>query len=174
MSLTPRRPTHQQFWKSTFNIIDLCLVLLCAITLAIIFFNHECSTLRGPSYPSHGDDDEDAREHRSGRGEELLDSFLLVVRNVAQCVRLLSVIRRSSSNVAGRVPAIDLNAAGGYNLDFDLEDEGSRARERMALGGDRSAQERFIAVGGKGQGKRGPGTPEERAALFDYDEDDDL
>ncbi|KDN45899.1 hypothetical protein K437DRAFT_246873 [Tilletiaria anomala UBC 951] len=152
-----------QFWKSTFNIVDLCLVLLCAITLVIIFFNHDCSHRR-PPFRGGADDD---GEHRSGRGEELLDSLLLIVRNVAQCVRLLSVVRRSGSNVTSRVPAIDLNAARGYSIDFDLEDEGNRARERMAFGGDRAAQERVVI-----SGKPGRPTEDERAALFDMDDDE--
>ena len=68
--------------------------------------------------------------------EELLDSVLLIVRNVMQCMRLISVIRRSGYNVASRITAIDLSDAHDYNLDLDLEHESSQALQRMRDGGD--------------------------------------
>lgn len=112
----------KHFWKSTFNIVDLCLVALCLLTLVVLSFGHGCSPY----------------SQRSGRGEELIDSLLLIARNVIQCTRLLSVIRRSGYNVASRVTAIDLSDAQGYNLDLDLdlEEEGTLARQRMRDGGD--------------------------------------
>lgn len=108
----------KHFWKSTFNIIDLGLVLLCVFTLIILFVGHGCSPLA----------------ERPGMGEELLDSILLIVRNVVQCMRLLSVIRRSQLNVTSRITSIDLNDAQGFNLDLDLEEESSRAQQRMQDG----------------------------------------
>ncbi|WFD42560.1 hypothetical protein MPSI1_001206 [Malassezia psittaci] len=110
----------KHFWKSTFNVVDLCLVALCLITLLVLVFGHGCSPYA----------------QRPGRGEELLDSVLLIARNIVQCTRLLSVIRRSQQNVASRVTAIDLNDAHDYNLDLDFEQEGSLARQRMRDGGD--------------------------------------
>ncbi|WFC98474.1 hypothetical protein MYAM1_001202 [Malassezia yamatoensis] len=110
----------KHFWKSTFNVVDLCLVVLCLITLLVLVFGHGCSPYA----------------QRPGRGEELLDSVLLIARNIVQCTRLLSVIRRSQQNVASRVTAIDLNDAHDYNLDLDFEQEGSLARQRMRDGGD--------------------------------------
>lgn len=125
-------PLLQQFWKSTFNIVDLCLVLLCALTLAILFFSHDCTPISaGPG------DDEETEQKRQGRSEELLDSFLLIVRNGIQLVRLLAVVRRSGSNVTRRVANIDLDAARRFSLDIDLDDEGALARQRMADGGER-------------------------------------
>ncbi|PWN87671.1 hypothetical protein FA10DRAFT_234054 [Acaromyces ingoldii] len=122
----------KQFWKSTFNIVDLCLVLLCALTLAILFFSHDCTPISaGPG------DDEETEQKRQGRSEELLDSFLLIVRNGIQLVRLLAVVRRSGSNVTRRVANIDLDAARRFSLDIDLDDEGALARQRMADGGER-------------------------------------
>lgn len=110
----------KHFWKSTFNVVDLCLVALCLITLIVLVLGHGCSRYA----------------QRSGRSEELLDNLLLIVRNVVQCTRLLSVVRRSGYNVASRVTAIDLNDAQDYNLDLDFEEEGSLARQRMRDGGD--------------------------------------
>ncbi|WFD02791.1 hypothetical protein MOBT1_001476 [Malassezia obtusa] len=66
----------------------------------------------------------------------VVDLLLLIARNVVQCTRLLSVIRRSGYNVASRVTAIDLSDAHDYNLDLDFEEEGSLARQRMRDGGD--------------------------------------
>lgn len=159
-------PPQQQFWKSTFNIVDLCLVILCAITLAFIFFSHDCSPYRrgaGDAEPGPGETIPGSRTGgRGGKGEELLDSLLLIVRNAAQLFRLLSVVRRSGQNVTGRVPAIDLNAARGYSLDIDLEDEGNAARDRMADGGHPGARR-----------DRNLGRPEEQR-LFDEDDEDEL
>lgn len=152
----------KQFWKSTFNIIDLGLVILCAITLAVLFFSHDCSPYRkGKEAPGPGEDLPGSTQgSRGGRSEELLDSFLLILRNAAQLVRLLSVVRRSSSNVTTRVPTIDLDDARRYSLDWDLEEEGLQARQRMADGGDRSARNQ--------QGRN-----EEQRQLFDYEDEDD-
>ncbi|PWZ01442.1 hypothetical protein BCV70DRAFT_198870 [Testicularia cyperi] len=149
----------KQFWKSTYNVIDLGLVLLCAITLLVIFFHHECSPFRrgGPSpppeYPS-GDDEGDmphrpagARGARSGKSEELLDSILLIGRNVVQALRLVSIVRRSGSNVSSRPTRIEIGTRP-YSLDLDLEDEGAMARDRIRIG------------------------QEERAPLFDADDDE--
>ncbi|WFD31317.1 hypothetical protein MSPP1_002351 [Malassezia sp. CBS 17886] len=111
---------RQHFWRSAFNVIDLGLVVVCLITLAVLFLGHGCSP--------------DAS--RSGRGEELLDSVLLIVRNVVQCMRLISVVRRSGYSVTSRVAAINLTDVQGYNLDVDLEEESNLARQRMYDGGD--------------------------------------
>lgn len=134
----------KQFWKSTYNIVDLGLVLLCAVTLAVIFFHHECSPFRrGPSYP----DDEERSTGRSGKGEELLDSILLIGRNVVQALRLVSIVRRSGSNVTSRPTRIEIGNRP-YSLDLDLEDEGAMARDRIRFG------------------------EEERAPLFDAEDDE--
>lgn len=140
----------KQFWKSTYNIVDLGLVLLCAITLLVIFFHHECSPFRrGPVPPTYPGDDEDvpSRGGRSGKGEELLDSILLIGRNVVQALRLVSIVRRSGSNVTSRPTRIEIGNRP-YSLDLDLEDEGAMARDRIRIG------------------------EEERAPLFDAEDDE--
>uniref|UniRef100_V5EW34 Ion transport domain-containing protein n=2 Tax=Kalmanozyma brasiliensis (strain GHG001) TaxID=1365824 RepID=V5EW34_KALBG len=129
----------KQFWKSTYNVVDLFLVLLCAVTLLVIFFHHECSPFRRPS--------EDGEPGRSGKGEELLDSILLIGRNVVQALRLVSIVRRSGSNVTSRPSRIEIGNRP-YSLDLDLEDEGAMARDRIRIG------------------------EEERAPLFDAEEDE--
>ncbi|SNX81904.1 uncharacterized protein MEPE_00609 [Melanopsichium pennsylvanicum] len=134
----------KQFWKSTYNVVDLGLVLLCAITLLVIFFHHECSPFRrGPTYPDRGR----GGGERSGKGEELLDSILLIGRNVVQALRLVSIVRRSGSNVTSRPTRIEIGNRP-YSLDLDLEDEGAMARDRIRIG------------------------EEERAPLFDAEDDE--
>lgn len=138
----------KQFWKSTYNIVDLFLVLLCAITLLVIFFHHECSPFRRSPTPTYPDDDEETRSGRSGKGEELLDSILLIGRNVVQALRLVSIVRRSGSNVTSRPSRIEIGNRP-YSLDLDLEDEGAMARDRIRIGEE-----------------------EARAPLFDAEEDE--
>lgn len=59
------------FWKSAFNCLDAAVVLFCAITVLVIFF-----------------------EGCSGKSEEVLDDILLVIRNAIQFGRLALVLRR--------------------------------------------------------------------------------
>lgn len=63
----------QQFWKSPFNLMDLIITMICAVTILVIFFAGCGST---------------------SKEEELLDTLLLVARNVLQFVRLASVMRQ--------------------------------------------------------------------------------
>ena len=63
----------QKFWKSPFNIIDLVLTFLCVITVLVILFAGCGST---------------------SKEEEILDTLLLVGRNVLQFIRLASVMRQ--------------------------------------------------------------------------------
>lgn len=135
----------KRFWKSTYNIVDLGLVLLCAITLLVIFFHHECSPFRRgtplpPTYPGddEGEGEAPRRAGRSGKGEELLDSILLIGRNVVQALRLVSIVRRSGSNVTSRPTRIEIGNRP-YSLDLDLEDEGAMARDRIRIGEEETA-----------------------------------
>ncbi|KAK0530328.1 hypothetical protein OC834_003351 [Tilletia horrida] len=185
----------KQFWKSTFNIIDLCLVVFCALTLLVIFFSHECSPYRGGGtgvggrYGSISDgdpsyDDNDGAHHRQGGGgrggksEELLDSILLIIRNAMQCFRLVSVVRRSRQNVNSRVANIDLaSAAAARGNDSDLYgyDYGASGQGGPA-GGHSDADQPYGTMGGPGSGGRVGGIGAgaggfNRAARFSLDID---
>ncbi|CCA77909.1 hypothetical protein PIIN_00553 [Serendipita indica DSM 11827] len=92
----------KQFWKSPFNVVDLGLTVLCVITLVVIFFSG-CNEL--------------------SKEEELLDTFLLVARNVLQFTRLATVMRRSGRSIFAQPKPIDLNAPRSSRLDIDLSDE---------------------------------------------------
>ncbi|KAI0801109.1 hypothetical protein C8Q74DRAFT_1240336 [Fomes fomentarius] len=94
----------RQFWKSLWNIMDLVMTAFCVITLLFIFF---------------------AGCGNTSKEEELLDTLLLVARNVLQFGRLAAVMRQSGQSIFTRPKPIDLSAArrGGFTLDIDMEDE---------------------------------------------------
>ncbi|KAI5116190.1 hypothetical protein M0805_002285 [Coniferiporia weirii] len=94
----------RQFWKSPFNVIDLVLTSFCVITVLTIVFAGCGST---------------------SKEEEVLDTLLLVARNVLQFIRLAAVMRQSGQSIFSRPRPIDLSAArlAGFSLDFDLPDD---------------------------------------------------
>lgn len=63
----------QQFWKSPFNVMDLVLTFFCALTLLVLTFA-KCGT--------------------GSKEEAILDTLLLVTRNVLQFGRLAAVMRQ--------------------------------------------------------------------------------
>ncbi|KAJ7110010.1 hypothetical protein C8R44DRAFT_634634 [Mycena epipterygia] len=93
----------RQFWKSPFNVVDLILTAFCAITLLVLAF---------------------AKCGSTSKEEELLDTFLLIARNVLQFGRLAAVMRQSGQSIFSRPKPIDINAArrAGY-LDLEIESE---------------------------------------------------
>ncbi|KAK4057977.1 hypothetical protein OIO90_001196 [Microbotryomycetes sp. JL221] len=142
-----------QFWKSYYNTLDLLVTILCAITILIIFFSG-CSA----------------------KGEEVFDTFLLVLRNLFQFGRLALVMRKSGKNVFTRPAPIDLSNARTYSLDLDLDDEEAISTERRALGGDREAISRGTLSNYKPKSnqtiKQQQQQQENRPFLLDSDEDD--
>ncbi|KAF7303251.1 hypothetical protein MKEN_01289100 [Mycena kentingensis (nom. inval.)] len=93
----------RQFWKSPFNVVDLILTVFCALTLLVLAFA-KCGT--------------------GSKEEELLDTFLLIARNILQFGRLAAVMRQSGQSIFSRPKPIDINAArrAGF-VDLDLESE---------------------------------------------------
>ncbi|KAF7347660.1 hypothetical protein MVEN_01523000 [Mycena venus] len=93
----------RQFWKSPFNVVDLILTVFCALTLLVLAF---------------------AKCGSTSKEEELLDTFLLIARNVLQFGRLAAVMRQSGQSIFSRPKPIDINAArrAGY-LDLEIESE---------------------------------------------------
>ena len=63
----------QQFWKYPFNVFDLIVTIFCAVTLLVILFAG-CET--------------------ATKEEEILDTLLLVARNILQFGRLATVVRQ--------------------------------------------------------------------------------
>jgi len=101
----------RQFWKSPFNILDLIITVICAVTILVIFFAGCGST---------------------SKEEELLDTLILVARNVLQFVRLASVVRQSGQSIFSRPKPIDLST-GRVNLDIDIEDDDENELGRPAI-----------------------------------------
>ncbi|KAG7098952.1 hypothetical protein E1B28_000842 [Marasmius oreades] len=94
----------KQFWKSPFNVVDLVLTVFCALTLLVLAF---------------------AKCGSGSKEEEILDTLLLVARNVLQFSRLAAVMRQSGQSIFSRPKPIDINTArrAGYSLDIDIESE---------------------------------------------------
>ncbi|KAK0455992.1 hypothetical protein EV421DRAFT_1749815 [Armillaria borealis] len=93
----------RQFWKSPFNVVDLILTVFCALTLLVLAFASSCGS--------------------TSKEEEILDTLLLVARNVLQFSRLAAVMRQSGQSIFSRPKPIDINAARRYNLDIDIDSD---------------------------------------------------
>jgi len=72
----------QQFWKSPFNVFDLIVTVFCALTLLVLAF---------------------AGCGATSKEEEMLDTLLLIARNVLQFGRLASVMRQYAFPFSSRL-----------------------------------------------------------------------
>ncbi|TXT10679.1 hypothetical protein VHUM_02184 [Vanrija humicola] len=100
------------------NLLDLCLVLFCVITLILVFAN-PCA-------------------EGTTRQEEILDTILLAIRNGVQFLRLGNILRRSGHSLFNPPKPMDLSqarqASMALDLDLDIDDEEAIA-ERNLMGG---------------------------------------
>ncbi|GLB35930.1 hypothetical protein LshimejAT787_0302180 [Lyophyllum shimeji] len=106
----------RQFWKSPFNVMDLVLTFFCALTLLVITFA-KCGT--------------------GSKEEAILDTLLLVTRNVLQFGRLAAVMRQSGQSIFSQPKPIDISSArraGFMDLDIDSDEEGNDDLSRPLVG----------------------------------------
>ncbi|KAI8098850.1 uncharacterized protein BX664DRAFT_319752 [Halteromyces radiatus] len=78
---------RRTYWQSVWNIIDIVLVLLCAITLIVLATG--CSA--------------------SERNEAIFDTVLLVIRNCFQFFRLFMMAKKNQYSIHARTTRIDFN-----------------------------------------------------------------
>ncbi|TPX36018.1 hypothetical protein SmJEL517_g01753 [Synchytrium microbalum] len=83
------------YWKSTWNIVDLVMVLLCGMTLLYLLFG-ECTKARSR--------------------EAVLDTVLLVVRNGIQFVRLVLMLRKNRRPLLSRPGNVDFDSVRSANI----------------------------------------------------------
>jgi hypothetical protein len=88
---------QRHFWKSYWNIADVVVMVICAVTLGLVFAG--CSTAV-------------RRERQSG-------TILLVIRNVVQFVRLIVLVWRNRHNITNRQVDIDLDQVEDFTLTED-------------------------------------------------------
>lgn len=88
------------YWQSYSNIADLVVVTLSFIVLVVVLSNH-CS-----------------------QGTTIIDSILLVTRNVVQFVRLFLMLRKNNRNLNARETTIDFADVRAPSIDFTDDDMG--------------------------------------------------
>ncbi|KAF9432346.1 hypothetical protein BGZ76_010937 [Entomortierella beljakovae] len=88
----------KNYWRSTSNVLDIFLVVLCFITLILVL--QGCGS--------------------GHEAEEILDTFLLILRNAVQGWRLYTMIKKNSLIANSRVAAVDFNNV--RSESFDIEE----------------------------------------------------
>jgi hypothetical protein len=91
------------FWKSYWNIADGVMMLICIVTLALVF----------------------AGCNKAVRLSRQSSTILLVIRNIVQIGRLLNLIWRNRSNIENRQVDIDLDNVQDMGFELLPEQEGS-------------------------------------------------
>ncbi|KAG0257059.1 hypothetical protein BG011_004199 [Mortierella polycephala] len=91
----------KNYWKSTSNILDIILVVFCFVTLILVL--QGCGS---------GHD-----------AEKILDTVLLILRNVVQGWRLYILLKKNSLIARPRVGAIDFENVRPESM--DIEDFGA-------------------------------------------------
>ncbi|GAN01166.1 wsc domain-containing protein [Mucor ambiguus] len=104
----------RRYWKSVWNIVDIILVVLCAVTLIVLTTG--CSV--------------------GERSEAIFDTILLVIRNGFQLFRLFMMLRKNQYSLHARSTRIDFDDIP------DVEREPSL--EFTALDRDRGLDESFL------------------------------
>ncbi|KAI8380901.1 uncharacterized protein BYT42DRAFT_593008 [Radiomyces spectabilis] len=90
---------RRAYWHSVWNIIDIVLVGLCAITLVVLATG--CSV--------------------GERSEAIFDTVLLVIRNSFQVFRLFMMIRKNQYSLNARSTRVDFDALPDYGRDPSVE-----------------------------------------------------
>ncbi|KAI7907276.1 uncharacterized protein BX663DRAFT_495395 [Cokeromyces recurvatus] len=104
----------RRYWRSVWNIIDVILVVLCAVTLIVLTTG--CSI-----------------EERS---EAIFDTVLLVIRNGFQLIRLFMMLRKNQYSLNARSTRIDFDDIPDVQREPSLE--------FTALDHDRGLDESFL------------------------------
>ncbi|CAG8690761.1 2258_t:CDS:2 [Funneliformis mosseae] len=86
------------FWNSIYNIFDIILVALCIITLLFII-GGGCSH----------------------KGEEIIDSILLIARNLIQFGRIFVMLRKNKKNRKTRNATVDFSNVRDPSVSMDVD-----------------------------------------------------